>query len=110
MSNGPSSQTGLRELVSAKKLNSVDRSDWIAVSEISVPVGSKGELNHRSDHRANNRINRRAYHPWMNNRRLMDPRGRPGGRHRCDRSSAEGSLEAHDGKGVWSVGAVSFPR
>ena len=79
MSNGPSSQTGLRELVLAKKLNSVDRSDWIAVSEISVPVGSKGELNHRSDHRsdhrANNRINRRAYHHWMNNRRLVDHTG-----------------------------------
>ena len=49
--------------------------DGIVNDEISLLVGSKGELNHRPDHWAEDWANHRAYKDWVNNSWLVDHPG-----------------------------------
>ena len=54
-------------------------------------MGSKGELNHRPDHRAEDGANHRAYKDWSNNSRLVDDPRREA---RADIGSAHTALLA----------------
>ena len=65
--------------------------DGIVDGGISLLVGSKGELNHRLDHWAEDGANHRAYKDWSNNSRLVDDPRRDA---RADIGSAHTALLA----------------
>ena len=59
-------------------MNNPAIANGIVDDEISLLVGSKGELNHRSDHWSEEGANHRAHKDWSNNSRLVDdPRSDP---------------------------------
>ena len=65
-------------MVFGRAINNPVSNGWIVDDEISLLVGSKGELNHRPDHWAEDGANHRAYKDWSNNSRLVDdPRSDP---------------------------------